>query len=421
MSVLYPHFKFEILKESLTSNARTGVIHTPHGRVNTPAFIFCATKAAIKGMTPSNMKAQGTQFMLVNTYHLMLNPGGELIQRMGGLHKFMNWEGPLLTDSGGYQVFSLGHGSVSNEIKGKKLGTRQNMVCKISEEGVVFKSYIDGSLHSLTPEKSMEIQRQLGPDLVVTFDECTPYHVDKAYTERSLHLSHRWGKRCMQAFTLHNEGKQALYGVVQGGVYEDLRREATDYVNNLPFFGHAVGGSLGAEKQQMYDVIAYTLPRLDKSRPVHLLGIGGIRDIFMGVSIGIDTFDCVHPTRLARHGGALIRACQEEDTDKEHINLKNQKFKYDERPIDDSCLCDTCRHFSRSYLRYLFSANEMLGMQAVTCHNVFYMNRLFEAIRVAIQENRLEEEKKLWIKDPILSQAKPQKIEVQSREEEVCL
>ncbi len=397
MTLSYPNFKFEILKSSRQSNARLGKITTPHGDVLTPAFIFCATKAAIKGASPAQMKACDTQIQLANTYHLMINPGSDLVKRMGGLHKFMGWNGPLLTDSGGYQVFSLGYGSVSSEIKRKNLTPRQKSVCKISEEGVVFKSYLDGKLHKLTPEKSIEIQRDLGPDLVVVFDECTPYNVDKSYTENSLHLSHRWGVRSVNEFTTHHTGVQALYGIIQGGVYPDLRCIAADFVNNQPFFGHAIGGSLGAEKEQMYDVVAFTVPLLNPTRPIHLLGIGGVRDIFSAVSHGIDTFDCVHPTRLARHGGALIRAIQNEDTTKEHLVLSHHRFKEDERPIDDTCTCECCRTYSRAYLRYLFSANELLAIQAVTLHNVTYMNRLMTAIRQAILDDRLEDEKKIWI------------------------
>jgi len=395
----YPNFSFDIVKTSLTSSARLGKLVTPHGVVNTPAFIFCATKAAIKGATPQQMKTCGTQFILANTYHLMLNPGSELIERLGGLHKFMGWDGPMLTDSGGYQVFSLGYGSVASEIKGKHFSNRPKTVLQISEEGVTFKSYLDGSRHVLTPEKSIQIQRQLGPDFAVVFDECTPYHVDKSYTEKSLHLSHRWGLRCLKEFAQHHDGRQALYGILQGGVYEDLRRQAVQFVNEQPFFGHAIGGSLGAEKQQMYDVVAYTMSHISRQRPVHLLGIGGIKDIFEGVYHGVDTFDCVHPTRLARHGGALILASQNEDTPKEHINLRNQRYKYADDPIDKDCPCETCRTHPRAYLHYLLRANEVLAIQAITVHNVTYMNRLFSAIREAIQQDCLATIKGQWIHD----------------------
>ncbi len=395
----YPNFSFDITFKSPSSNARLGQLNTPHGSVQTPAFIFCATKAAIKGLSPTQMKAANTQFVLSNTYHLMVNPGSKHIQKMGGIHKFMGWDGPILTDSGGFQVFSLGHGSVASEIKGKRFGGRRKTLMKITEEGALFQSYLDGKKHMLTPEKSIQTQRELGTDFVVVFDECTPFHVEKSYTALSMRRSHRWEERSLAEFKKHHDGTQALYGIVQGGVYEDLRREATDFVNDQPFFAHAVGGSLGSNKEQMYDVVAYTMSRLTRERPVHLLGIGGIRDIFEGVQHGIDTFDCVHPTRLGRHGGALIRADQGLDTTKEHINLMNAQFKEDQDPIDKTCGCETCQNFSRGYLHYLLKAKELLAPQAITIHNVFYMNRLLEAVRNAIKKDTLGNERKKWIKD----------------------
>ena len=397
-SLDYPGFSFDITFQSQSSKARLGLLNTPHGSVETPAFIFCATKAAIKGLSPHQMKAANTQFILSNTYHLMLSPGSKLIQKMGGIHKFMGWDGPILTDSGGFQVFSLGHGSVASEIKGKRFGGRRKTLLDITEEGAEFKSYLDGKKHMLSPEKSIETQRELGTDFVVVFDECTPFHVEKSYTELSMHRSHRWEERSLAEFEKHHNGTQALYGIVQGGVYEDLRREATDFVNSQPFFAHAVGGSLGADKEQMYEVVSYTMSLLNPERPVHLLGIGGVRDIFEGVQQGIDTFDCVHPTRLARHGGALIRADQDLETDKEHINLKNASFREDPEPIDATCGCETCQTYSRSYLHYLLKAKELLAMQAITIHNVFYMNRLLQAVRGAIKSDTLIEERKKWVK-----------------------
>lgn len=394
-------FSFRLTSQSSSTRARTGLLTTPHGTLETPAFIFCGTKAAIKGATPAQMKAAGTQIILSNTYHLMLQPGGDLIEKMGGLHKFMGWEGPMLTDSGGFQIFSLGHGSVASELKGKRLGARRKTLSSISEEGALFKSYLDGRQHLLTPEKSIEVQRQLGADLIVVLDECTPFHVDKKYTERSLHLSHRWALRSLEEFRRGDTGRQALYGIVQGGVYPDLRQEAAQFVSQHPFFGHAIGGSLGASTSQMQDVVASTMTFLDPQRPVHLLGIGGVRDIFSGVRQGIDTFDCVHPTRLARHGGALVRADYWYDTGqfpgREHITLSNAAFREDDRPIDETCACQTCRHFSRAYLHHLLKARELLALQALTLHNVFYMNRLLKAVRQAVRQDTLFHEEKVWI------------------------
>ena len=293
------------------SKARTGTIVTPHGNIETPNFVFCATKAAMKTVTPQHLWDQGTQIILSNTFHLMLAPGSELVERMGGLQKFTSWNGPMLTDSGGYQIFSMGHGSVSEEIKGKRdtvaMGWNQTLI-GINEEGATFRSYVDGTIHNLTPEKAIEIQRQLGADLIVVLDECTPFNVDKQYTADSMRRSHRWAIRSLNEFTRTASGKQAIYGIVQGGVYEDLRDESCDFVNKHPFFGLAIGGSLGADKKGMHDIVAYTRNKLRNDRPVHLLGIGGIRDIMHGVRQGIDTFDCVHPSRLARHGGFLVKS-----------------------------------------------------------------------------------------------------------------
>jgi queuine tRNA-ribosyltransferase len=397
---LYPRFDFEVLKASSKNKARLGKLSTPHGVVETPAFIFCATKAAIKGAHPLEMKKSGTQIILSNTYHLMLQPGGDVVERLGGLQKFTGWNGPMLTDSGGFQIFSLGHGSVASEIKGKRMTHRPKTLLQITEEGARFKSYLDGSYHLLTPEKSIEVQRQLGADLIVVLDECTPFHVDKSYTEKSMHLSHRWAQRSLAEFKRTSKETQALYGIIQGGVYPDLRKEACAFVNDQPFFGHAIGGSLGAHKHQMYEVVALSMAMLDPKRPVHLLGIGGVKDIFNGVAQGIDTFDCVHPTRLARHGGAYVTASYWQSNDgkaAEHISLKNAQFKADNRPIEENCPCSTCAHFSRGYLYHLLKAKELLAYQALTAHNVTYMNRLLEAIRTAIATDTLDEEYKNWV------------------------
>ncbi|MFN7038719.1 MAG: tRNA guanosine(34) transglycosylase Tgt [Alphaproteobacteria bacterium] len=395
---MYPNFKFNILHHDQKSHARVAEIVTPHGIVETPNFIFCATKAAIKGLTTHQMKEENTQIILSNTYHLMLQPGSEIVKSLGGLHKMMGWNGPMFTDSGGYQIFSLGHGSVANEVKGKRMMNQTKSLLKITEEGAKFKSYIDGSYHLLTPEKSIDVQRDLGADLIVVLDECTPFHVDKKYTEKSMHMSHRWAVRSLKEFERKNDYSQALYGIIQGGIYEDLRKEGADFVNNQPFFAHAIGGSLGASKSQMHDIVSVTMSMLSKDRPVHLLGIGGISDIFNGVEAGIDTFDCVHPTRLARHGGALVPKFLElTENGKEHINLRNNKFKTDDQPIDPTCTCSTCKSFSKGYIHHLFKAQEMLGMQALTSHNVHFMNRLMKAIREAIKNDTLSQEKKKWV------------------------
>lgn len=389
-------FAFSVHKQS--GSARVGTIRTPHGDIETPAFIFCATKAAIKAADIERINEAGTQIILSNTYHLMLQPGEDTVAKLGGLHKMMGWNKPMLTDSGGYQIFSLGHGSVSDEIKG--IRSKQKTLIKINEDGAIFRSYINGKIYFLTPEKSIQIQQKLGADLIVVLDECTPFHVSKEYTEKSMLMSHKWAERCLTELEKSNCSKQALYGISQGGIYQDLRRESCDFINSLPFFGQAIGGSLGQSKQQMYDVVSFTIEHLKKDRPTHLLGIGGIVDIFHGVNLGIDTVDCVHPTRLARHGGALVKIKNRNSLSsqcKEHINLRNQQFELDENPIESDCSCFTCQRHSKAYIHHLLKARELLAYTLITIHNVFFMNKLMEAIRQAILEGRLDQERNNWI------------------------
>ena len=376
--------------------ARTGYLHTNHGIVETPAFIFCATKAAIKCVTADQLRLHETQIILSNTYHLMLQPGSSLVKEMGGLQQFTNWNGPMLTDSGGFQIFSLGHGSVADEIKGRRTRRHQTLV-KLDEDGATFKSYINGQTHRLTPEGSINIQQELGADLIVVLDECTPFHVDKTYTKDSTQRSHRWAKRCLDFFNDTNDGSQALYGIVQGGVYQDLRHASCAFVNDHDFFGHAIGGSLGADKQQMHDIVACAMEQLSPQRPTHLLGIGGLSDIINGVNCGVDTFDCVHPTRLARHGSALTYPIDAHSSlhqgkssfSKEHINLKNACFAHDKTPIDDQCLCETCRGYSKAYIHHLLRAKELLAYTLLSIHNIYFMNRFMRAIRHCINNNQI--------------------------------
>ena len=394
------NFKWKIQKQSLNSKARTGILTTPHGLIKTPAFIFCATKGALKAVSTEDAKNSETQIILSNTYHLMLQPGSEVISNNGGIHKFMNWKGPMLTDSGGFQIFSLGYGSVSDEIKGRnKDNNRNKSLIKITEEGALFKSYIDGSNYLLTPEKSIQVQRDIGADLILVFDECTPFNIDKKYTFESMKRSHRWATRSLNAFQsnfIYNQcagsaGPQSLYGIIQGGVYEDLRDESIDFnINNDNFFGIAIGGSLGSSKEEMYNVVKYTASKLKNKKPVHILGIGDPLDIWNLVKDGIDTFDCVSPTRLARHGTALIRKKLEK------LNIKNNKFKNDLNPIDFLCKCKTCLNYSRSYLHHLFKAQELLGYQLITVHNIYFMNNLMKYIRQAIENDNLDEAEKNW-------------------------
>ena len=350
--------------------------------------LFCATKAAMKGVSVQDLESAGVSIILSNTYHLLLQPGGDVVEKQGGLHRFMGWKGPMLTDSGGFQVFSLGHGQVADEIKGRGQ-KRESKLRNITEEGAQFRSYIDGRLHTLTPEESMCLQQQLGADLIVAFDECTPYHVDKTYTEKSMHLSARWGKGCLAYLEANTQGKQALYSVVQGGVYQDLRVMSADYSNQENFFGQAVGGSLGAEPSQMYDVVNHVMTRLNPKRPTHLLGIGRLPDIWHNVQAGIDTFDCVHPTRMARHGGFLTRESFEFHDEEKRFNIKNARFKNDDNPLDPDCDCTTCQRHSRSYLHHLFKAKEMLGPSLLSLHNIRTMVVFMEKIRAEIKAHQL--------------------------------
>ncbi len=394
-------FNWSIKNKSDNSNARTGIITTPHGEIKTPAFIFCATKAALKSFTTKDAKQNNTQIILSNTYHLMLQPGSELVAKHGGLHKFIGWNGPMLTDSGGFQIFSLGHGSVADEIKGRKIKSNiKKTLLNINEEGALFKSYIDGSTHMLSPEKSIKVQRNLGADFILVFDECTPYNVDKVYTFESMLRSHRWSLRSINAFNSQiiykpsygSAGKQELYSIIQGGIYKDLREESIEFnTKEIDTFGIAIGGSLGSNKDEMKDIVHFTCSKLDNTRPVHLLGIGDPKDIWDFVADGIDTFDCVSPTRIARHGSALVKGKQGK------INLKNAKYKNDLNPIDNECNCYTCKNFTLAYLYHLFSAQELLGLQLLTNHNIFFMNNLMEEIRNSIDNNDFDNAKKNWL------------------------
>lgn len=387
-------FGFSIGSRDPRSRARAGTLATPHGAIETPAFVFCGTKASVKGVTPVQLREAGSQIILSNTYHLMIQPGADLVAAMGGLHRFMDWDGPMLTDSGGFQIFSMGHGSVADEIKGRRTQTRDATLLKVEETGATFRSYLDGSTLFLSPEGAIDIQRKLGADLIVQLDECTPYHVDRTYTERSMRMSHRWGDRCLAEFTRGDDGRQALYGIVQGGVYPDLRAESSAYTRDRPFFGTAIGGSLGASKAQMYEVVAMCAPHVHPDRPVHLLGIGGIADVFAGVRLGIDTFDCVSPTRIARHGWALAAGVPGN-----RLNLRNARFRQDPGPLEEGCGCYTCRRFARAYLHHLLKAEELLGPQLVSIHNIAVMNRLMAEVRAGIAAGDLEAVEHRWVTD----------------------
>lgn len=388
---------FEIRKKSVHSRARLGRLVTPHGAIDTPNYIFCGTKGAIKGLSPEQVRAAGADIILGNTYHLMLQPGPDLIAEMGGLQEFSGWRGPMLTDSGGFQVFSMGDGAGANEIKGRNRDrNRTRSVTEITEQGVRFKSYLDGRFVSLTPENAMEIQRKIGADLIMQFDECTAYHVSRDYTEGAMRRSHRWGDRCLTEFARTDSGRQGLYGIVQGGVYPELRAESSAWTRDRPFFGTAIGGCLGnsqgGDEAGMSDVVGWCVPHIHPDRPVHLLGVGRIADIFRFVRMGIDTFDCVSPTRIARHGMALVRGA-----DADRINLYNARYRNDSAPLDETSDFGPSRDFSRAYIHHLLKAGEMLGIQILTAHNINIMTSLMREVRAAIAQDTLDDLEKQWM------------------------
>src|SRR3954451_8111501 len=379
---------FTVTARDEGSRARAGVLHTAHGDVRTPAFVPLATKGTVKGLEPRDVAALGYDMVLGNTFHLFLETGAELIDGFGGLHEFMRWDGPIITDSGGFQVFSMGHGGVADEIKGRNIGDRHAAMVAIEERGVTFRSYLDGSEHFMGPETSMAVQAALRSDVALVFDECTPFHVDRNYTARSAERTHRWLKRCLDWHAEHGPPGQLVYGIVQGGVYEDLRAESTQTVAASGCDGVAIGGSLGGDKDQIYEVTGWTTAVLPEGKPRHLLGIGEVDDLIRGVELGIDTFDCAMPTRIGRHGMALV-------PDPEHrwrTDLTSARWRESNAPIMEDCPCPACSEgFSRGYLRYLLRARELTGMRLVTLHNLSFLQRLMADLRGAIRDGRVAE------------------------------
>lgn len=353
--------KFELLKEDRFTGARLGRVRTAHGIFHTPAFMPVGTRAAVKSLSPHELREVGAEIILSNTYHLFLRPGEDVIEEAGGLHKFMGWKGPILTDSGGFQVFSLA-----------PLRT-------ISEEGVIFRSEIDGSEKFLSPEKSIEIQNALGADIIMAFDECAPYPCEYGYAKKAMELTLRWAERCKKA---HKNKHQMLFGIVQGGVFKDLRRASVEGTVAIGFPGYAIGGlSVGEEKELMYEMIAFTTPLLPPDKPRYLMGVGKPEDILYAVSQGVDMFDCVMPTRNARNGSLF--------TTKGVIKIRNARYKRDFSPIDPDCTCYTCRNFTRAYLRHLHLSDEMLGHRLNTIHNLHFYLHLMKGIREAIRREIL--------------------------------
>lgn len=366
-------FGFTLVKEDEKTGARAGVIHTPHGDIPTPIFAPVGTQATVKTMTPHELKDVGAKLILANTYHLYLRPGPAVIERLGGLHRFMGWDGPILTDSGGFQIFSL------QDLR------------KFTEEGVVFRSHIDGSQHFFSPEGVVKIQEQLGADIIMCLDECAP-PLDYDYNRRALERTHRWAERCRRAQTRED---QALFGIVQGGIFADLRRQSAQFLVSLDFPGYAIGGlSVGEPKADMHAMLEVVNAILPAYKPRYLMGVGSPEDFFESVARGVDLFDCVLPTRLARNGALMVPAGR--------LNIRNAVFAEDPRPIEEGCACYTCRHFSRAYVRHLFKAGEILGLRLATIHNLHFALSLMRRIRTSILEGTFVD-----FKEEFLSQFTP--------------
>jgi queuine tRNA-ribosyltransferase len=383
---------FEIHTRAADSQARTGVLRLAHGAVRTPAFVPLATRGAVKTLEPRDLEALGYEMVLGNTFHLMLSPGPELIGAFGGLHEFMRWPGPIITDSGGFQVFSMGHGSVADEIKGRGRGGASNgAILAIGEDGVRFRSYVDGSERFIAPETSMAVQAALRSDIALAFDECTPFHVTRDYTARSTERTHRWLDRCLRWHERHGPERQVVYGIVQGGVEQDLRIESAETVAAAGCAGIAIGGSLGQDKPQMREVVGWTTAAVDRvapDRPRHLLGIGDIDDLMAGVAQGIDTFDCAMPTRLARHGVAIVP----DPAGRWRVDLIKSAWRGSREPLMEGCPCPACSAgFTRGYLHYACRAGETTGPRLLTLHNLSFIARLMGRLASAIDEQRLAE------------------------------
>ncbi len=349
--------------------------------MHTPAFIPLATKGTVRGLDSAEVAALGFELILGNTYHLFVSPGPERIARAGGLHGFMGWEGALITDSGGFQVFSLAHGGVAAEVKGSgRRGGEHGSVLAIDEQGVRFRSYRDGAELFISPEVSMAVQAKLGSDIALVFDECTPYHADRDYTARSMQRTHRWLERCLDWHRREGPPRQAVFAIVQGGVHEDLRRESAQVISAAQVDGIAIGGTLGRDKAEMAEILAFTAPLLPERAPKHLLGIGEVDDLLGGIGLGLDIFDCAVPTRLARHGGALV-------PDPEHrfrADLRKAGWEGDREPLVAGCPCPACHNHDRDYISYLSRAEELSGVRLLCLHNLTYMQALLAGARRAI-------------------------------------
>lgn len=403
---------FEIKHQSKKSKARLGLMRTPHGNVETPVFMPVGTQATVKTLDPRDLREAGAQIILGNAYHLHLRPGEDLIVKMGGLARFMSWDGPTLTDSGGFQVFSLD----------KPLTGNEKQLVKITENGVSFRSYLDGSKHIFTPESAMKIQHKINADIIMAFDQCTRDTATKKESIEAMERTHRWAKQCVEYHLCHSEGKarripyapkgilhsiqddkmkQRLFGIIQGGHFKDLRIKSAKFITALPFDGIAIGGeSIGYNMAATKKIMDWIEPLLPKEKPRYTMGVGfAPSDLFAVVEMGIDMFDCVAPTRLARNGALYISpASGGRVKNKYRLNITNAEFKNDTKPIDKWCDCSTCRDYTRAYLHHLFHADELLGLRLASIHNVRFMLKVMEEIRTAIVENKFEKLKKEWVK-----------------------
>lgn len=393
-------FSFEVTARlGKSSLARTGVIRTPHGDIETPAFIAVGTKATIKALTPEQIKEFGAQAVLANAYHLYLQPGHDVIDQAGGLHKFMNWDGPIFTDSGGFQVMSLGVGfkkviamNADNFASDEVISHKKERLAFVDEDGVTFKSHLNGDKHRFTPEVSMQIQHGLGADIIFAFDELTTLMHSRQYQEESLERTHRWAERCIAEHQRLTEERshrpyQALFGVIQGANYEDLRRQAGQFMGGLPFDGYGIGGAL--EKDTLGSIIRWVNEELPEDKPKHLLGISEPDDIFAGIENGADTFDCVSPARVGRNGALYTKDGR--------FNITNARFKKDFSRVTDECSCYTCANYTKAYIHHLFKAHEMLANTLATIHNEHFIVELVDDIRKSISDGSFFELKETWL------------------------
>lgn len=373
-------FRFEILHQSSRSNARVGRIHTPHGTIDTPSFVAVGTNGTLKGLDNTVVDSLGLELMFCNTYHLLLQPGRDVVREAGGLHTFIGRKHPIITDSGGFQVFSLAYGGVANELKSRGLKKQDGTVLKVSEDGVVFRSYRNGEAVTLTPESSVDAQKDFGADIIIPLDELTPFHLDRRAFLASFARTHRWEARSL-ARHRDNPNGQAMYSVIHGGTDPELRKQSAEQLAQMPFDGHAIGGSLGKDRDQMLETVAHTLPFLPPEKPNHLLGIADLYSVDRFIPLGIDTFDSAYPTRSARHGVLF--------TDKGPIRLKSRRHQFDQSPPEDDCPCPLCQHHSIGYLHHLYKAHEATAATLASYHNVAYMVKYLRRLRQAILDDRI--------------------------------